>query len=174
MLSELLFKKVTPNQVAELKEISVRTFKEQFEKDNNSDDFQLYIEKAFSVEKLLEELNNPETIFYFVFLNNQLVAYLKLNTGAAQTEINDDESMELERIYVCKEFQRKGIGVQLVNKVISEAKKGDFVALWLGVWEHNLEAIKFYKRLGFKAFSSHSFMLGADQQRDILMKRTLK
>jgi len=45
--------------------------------------------------------------------------------------------------------------------------------VWLGVWEENPRAIKFYKKNGFVEFDKHTFVLGEDEQTDILMKKIL-
>ena len=42
--------------------------------------------------------------------------------------------------------------------------------IWLGVWEHNVSAIRFYERNQFQLFGKHSFILGSDEQTDLLME----
>lgn len=49
-----------------------------------------------------------------------------------------------------------------------------FPRLWLGVWERNERAIKFYEKKGFNSFADHIFTLGNDAQRDVLMELKLK
>ena len=41
--------------------------------------------------------------------------------------------------------------------------------LWLGVWEHNARAIRFYEKCGFRDAGSHPFLLGNDLQTDRIM-----
>jgi ribosomal protein S18 acetylase RimI-like enzyme len=43
-------------------------------------------------------------------------------------------------------------------------------SIWLGVWEKNHNAIGFYTKNGFITFDKHLFLLGDDQQTDLLMK----
>ena len=172
-MKHLSFKKVSPAEVEILKKISITTYREQFEKDNNPEDFQLYLGNAFSRSTLLDEINNPESVFYFVFSEKKLAGYLKLNSGNAQTEIRKSDTMELERIYLYREFQGQKLGKQMIEKALDEARNANCSYLWLGVWEHNHRAIKFYKDLGFTSFSSHSFFMGTDEQTDILMKLKL-
>jgi ribosomal protein S18 acetylase RimI-like enzyme len=45
--------------------------------------------------------------------------------------------------------------------------------IWLGVWEHNTAAIRFYERLGFEKFAMHPYYIGKDRQTDWLMKMNL-
>jgi len=45
--------------------------------------------------------------------------------------------------------------------------------LWLGVWERNPNAIAFYEREGFEVFGEHSYLLGTDLQRDLMLRKLL-
>lgn len=51
---------------------------------------------------------------------------------------------------------------------ISKQRGVDYV--WLGVWEENPRAIRFYKKNGFVEFDRHIFKLGNDEQTDIMVK----
>lgn len=168
---EPIFKKCTSSDLEMLQSISKETFISTFEKDNNPVDFQEYVEKAFDREKLKRELENPNSRFYFLFLNDTLVGYFKLNLGAAQTEIRDGNSMELERIYILAEHQGKKLGRLILDTAISFSRNEPGVNyLWLGVWENNQRAIGFYQKNGFRKFGKHFFYIGKDRQTDYLMR----
>jgi len=99
-----------------------------------------------------------------------VVGYLKLNWGNAQTEKTTENTLEIERIYVVKEYQGKKIGNILIQKSIEIGKSKNIDYLWLGVWNKNTKAIKFYKNNGFLPFNKHEFLLGTESQVDIMMK----
>ena len=157
----------------DLVEISRVTFVDAFEKVNNPEDFRNYLSKAFSIEKIKSALLDTNTQFYFAYLNDSLVGYFKLNEREAQTESFEDNTLELERIYVLQDFQGKQIGKAMLYKTIAIAKTKKASFLWLGVWEKNKEAIKFYERYGFKKFMTHPYLIGKDKQTDWLMKLVL-
>ena len=96
-----------------------------------------------------------------------------MNFGQSQTELQDDKALEIERIYVLKEFHGKNVGQILYNKAIEIAKQNKADYVWLGVWEENPRAIAFYKKNGFVEFDKHIFKLGDDEQTDIMMKLKL-
>jgi ribosomal protein S18 acetylase RimI-like enzyme len=98
---------------------------------------------------------------------------LKLNFGEAQTELKNNTSLEIERIYVLKEFHGQNMGQLLYYKALEIATKYRIKEIWLGVWEKNKRAISFYKKNGFIEFDTHIFKLGNDEQIDIMMKLTL-
>ena len=165
--------KVTTDDVAQLQKIGKETFYETFSAGNTEENMQQYLQNGFTTEKLTSELNDENSEFYFATLNSNVVGYLKLNFGQSQTELKDDKALEIERIYVLKEFHGKKVGQILYEKAmqIARQKKADYV--WLGVWEENPRAINFYKKNGFVEFDKHIFKLGDDEQTDIMMKLQL-
>lgn len=162
--------KCSHDDIEQLQKVGVDTFVEAFWSDNNEKDMKEYIDHAFSREQLTAELSDENSEFYFAVLGDDVIGYLKINTGESQTEIKDENSLEIERIYVLKKYHGKRIGQLLFEKAIeiSIQKAVDFI--WLGVWEKNPRAIRFYKKNGFVEFDKHIFKLGDDEQTDIMMK----
>lgn len=156
-----------------LQQIAGQTFQESFAADNTPENMKQYIQEHFSIHKLLAEMSNPDSEFYFAMLKNQPVGYLKVNFRAAQSEPFNSRAVELERIYVLKHHQGKKIGQSLFNQAVTLAMEVMAPYLWLGVWEHNANAIGFYRKNGFVEFDKHLFMLGDEQQTDVLMKLNL-
>lgn len=165
---------VRPSDVDTLLRLSRKTFYDAFEHLNNPDDFEAYTSKAFSREQLLSEINHPDSEFYFAMLDDEAVGYIKFNYRDAQAEFQDANAVEVSRIYLLASQQGKQIGNKLLNFAINKAIEDKISYIWLGVWEHNHAAMRFYERNGFKAFSSHKFVVGADVQTDILVKLELK
>lgn len=172
-MTNIGIKKATLNDIDNLQKIGRLTFYETFSDGNTEENMKHYLEEGFSIDKLTAELNDKNAEFYFATLDNIVIGYLKLNVGQSQTELQDDKGLEIERIYVSKEFHGKKVGQLLYDKAIQIAKlkKTDYV--WLGVWEENPKAINFYKKNGFVEFNKHIFKLGNDEQTDIMMKLKL-
>lgn len=166
-------RKINIQDIDKLKEIGKRTFAETFSSENSGENMTEYLENRFSTEKLKTELNDENAEFYFAELNGKIIGYLKVNTGQSQTEIKDKNALEIERIYVLKEFHGKKVGQILYEKAIELAKEKNVEYVWLGVWEQNPRAIRFYEKNGFIVFDKHIFKLGNDEQTDIMMKLKL-
>ena len=156
-----------------LQSLSKQTFTETFASSNTKENMDKYLLEALSLEKLTEELNNPNSLFYFIEDSHTPIGYLKLNMGTSQTELNDNSALEIERIYVTKAYQGKKVGQKLYEKAIQVAKDKEVEYVWLGVWEENHKAIRFYTKNGFTAFDKHIFTLGNEAQTDIMMKLTI-
>jgi len=163
----------TLDDLHELQTISIVTFTETFKDQNSPEHLKAYLDEAYDLDKLKKELKNPSSRFYFIYVDQQVAGYLKLNTDAAQTEPMGADSLEVERIYVKKAFQRYGLGKQLLNKAFEMAVEQSKKRIWLGVWEENANAIAFYRKKGFVQTGSHSFYMGDDEQVDLIMVKTL-
>lgn len=172
-MSEITIAKAGTAEATLLQQIGRQTFYETFAASNTEENMNQYLEEGFSLEKVTTELENPEASFYFAWLDGQVIGYLKLNFGAAQTELKDDQAVEIERIYVLRDFHGKKVGQLLFEKALEIAHEVRASFVWLGVWEENPRAIRFYEKNGFVAFDKHIFKLGDDEQTDIMMKLAL-
>jgi ribosomal protein S18 acetylase RimI-like enzyme len=167
-------KHCTPADLPVLQALSEKTFRESFAAYNTPENMEHYVSHSLSMEKLGEELENPETDFYFVMAEGELVGYLKLNRGAAMADPQGEEAMELERIYLLAAHQGRGMGSILLQKAADLAAAAGKAYLWLGVWEHNYRAIKFYERHGLYRFGQHNFTLGSENQTDYFYRKDLR
>ena len=174
MLTPITITLVRPSDADELLSLSRKTFYDAFEHLNSPEDFEAYTSVAFTEPQLLSEIQNPDSEFYFALIDDKKVGYIKLNYGKAQAEFKEDKAVEVSRVYILADEQGKQIGKQLIDFAIAKAieLKSDYI--WLGVWEHNLAAQRFYEREGFVKFSSHEFVVGKDVQTDFLMKKILR
>ncbi|MCB0705211.1 MAG: GNAT family N-acetyltransferase [Saprospiraceae bacterium] len=165
--------KISYPELRELQAISLKTFSEAYAHLNSAENMADYLARSFSTEQLRKELDNPESEFYFAKIQEQTVAYLKINSGLAQTENQKFEALEIERIYVLADYQGRRIGQALIELALSRAQTLSTEYIWLGVWEQNPQAIQFYKKNGFTEFGTHYFQFGDEKQIDIMMRRVV-
>ena len=90
--------KVTANEIDQLQGICKRTFSETYSDMNTEEDMKKHLDENFSSERLLTELNNKDSGLYFAVHNDNVIGYLKLNFGQSQTELKDNNGLEIERI----------------------------------------------------------------------------
>jgi ribosomal protein S18 acetylase RimI-like enzyme len=173
-MSLIEIRKISVADLPLLHAISRQTFIETFAEVNTEEDMNQYLSDSFNDERLTSELLNANSEFYFAEIDGQPAGYLKVNFGEAQTDVQDRNTLELERIYVLKDFLGKQVGQILLDKAIQIAKKAKVDYLWLGVWEHNPRAKKFYTKNGFVEFGRHDFWLGSDKQTDLMMRLEIK
>jgi len=173
-MSPIIIRKATISDLEIIQEISKHTFMETFAVVNTPGNMEKYIRENFNSVQVASEINNPESAFYLATLENESVGYLKLNFGNAQTEMVNKQAMEIHRIYVLKAFIGKKIGQLLLDKAKKIAHQIGADYVWLGVWEENHRALQFYRKNGFAEFDKHVFILGNEQQTDLLMQLEIK
>lgn len=172
-MSSISIKKCSIKDLQILQKVSVETFTDTFKDKNTPENMKVYLDKAYASKKLENELLNTSSQFFFIYLNEELAGYLKVNTDDAQTEEMNDDSLEIERIYVRSKFQKQGLGKYLMNKAIELATESRKNVIWLGVWEKNQNAIDFYIKNGFVKTGAHSFHMGDEEQVDYILTKTL-
>jgi diamine N-acetyltransferase len=173
-------KKLTITDIPELVAISKSTFIEAFAHQNDPVEFDAYVNSAFTLQTLTEEFNTEGVSFYFVEKEDRPIGYIKLHHNKSplgttkpniqvQYDFEHAKSTELERIYLLSEYHGKGVAQLQMDYVIQMAKENGSHFVWLGVWEHNPKAIRFYEKFGFEKFGDHVFDVGNDPQIDWLM-----
>ncbi|QNR85799.1 GNAT family N-acetyltransferase [Pedobacter riviphilus] len=172
-MEQIIIERTTLADIKKLQEIGRTTFSEAFAAVNTEENMKEYLEKGFSEEKLTGELSNQDSQFYFALLDGKVIGYLKINTGQAQTEKLNLDALEIERIYILKAFYGQKVGQLLYQKAIDIAHEIRASYVWLGVWEENYRALRFYEKNGFITFNKHKFWLGDDEQTDLMMKKVL-
>ena len=165
--------KCTSTELETLLKIAKATFVETFGHLNDPAHFDAYVAKAFTLAQFEKELSTPGSDFYLLRVDGHAAGYLKLNFPPAQSDLNEPQSMEIERIYLYNQYQGSGLGKLLFNKAMEEAANAEVKYIWLGVWEKNEKAIRFYESRGFYKFAKHPFKLGDDLQSDDLMRLDL-
>ncbi|MFV8377953.1 GNAT family N-acetyltransferase [Flavobacterium sp. LB3R33] len=169
---EIIKAKVSDLEI--IQKISIQTFIETFAAVNTPENIDNYVKNNLNTAQLTTELNNINSQFYLAYLNEEVVGYLKINFGEAQTETINDNALEIQRIYVLQNFHGKNIGQLLLNEVKKIGQNINVDYIWLGVWEENHRALRFYTKNSFVVFDKHVFMMGNEKQTDLLMQLLIK
>ena len=172
-MSAITIHTATTAHAPALTALGITTFVHAFGQHNTTEDMDKYVAEEMNQEKITAELSMPDNTFFLAWAGDTLAGYAKVRTANPDEQLAGFSPMEIERLYVLHTCQNKKIGEQLVDHAIAFARSRGHNLMWLGVWEHNPNAIRFYKRLGFAPFGTHGFMLGNDQQTDILMKKQI-
>jgi len=154
--------------------LGAETYLETFRGMTSEEVMEEYLASAFDRSRIARELRDPGSTFFFLEVNGTPAGYLKVNENGAQTDLRGPLGLEIERIYLRTGFQGQGLGRVLLEKALEIAGlKGKRYA-WLGVWEKNTAAIRFYERMGFEKAGTHVFFMGQERQTDWIMKRTVE
>jgi ribosomal protein S18 acetylase RimI-like enzyme len=162
-----------PDEAALLTEIGASTFAETFEAANTPVNVAAYMRAAFGEPVQRAELEDPLTTVFFAEREGDLVGYVMLREGRTPSIVPAEEALEIARLYARRRAVGTGVGAALMQRALAEAAERGKDAVWLGVWEHNERAIRFYEAWGFHRCGTQPFLLGTDLQTDLVMVRRL-
>lgn len=159
---------------ADLSELAERTFRDAFSALNTAEDMNLHCASAFSPEMQAAEVANPGIHTVVAESDGTLVAFAQVHLRSKPPDcVSVSPAIELRRFYVDRRFHGTGLARELMAHMLDAAQVRGAAALWLGVWEHNPRAIRFYRGFGFSEVGDHVFVVGTDPQRDLVMVRRL-
>ncbi|WP_339869481.1 GNAT family N-acetyltransferase [uncultured Algoriphagus sp.] len=115
-----------------------------------SDSGDWYLEQMYNPEVYQKDLANPASHYYFVLFEGWKIGILKYNYPESPALFEFPNSLHLHRIYISKEFQGKGIAATLMKMVESTARERGLKYMWLEVMDTQLQAQKFYRKMGFE------------------------
>jgi ribosomal protein S18 acetylase RimI-like enzyme len=160
-----------PDDAARLADLAATAFRETYLAANDPDVIEEHVATAHSTEAFALALADERCELHWLLRHGDPVGYLKLNLAGAQTEPGLDDGLEVEQVYLLDAHQGHGLGRTLVEVALDAARRHGLTNVWLGVWEANGKAIGFYRSQGFEVFGAHTFRLGDEEQRDLLMRR---
>jgi ribosomal protein S18 acetylase RimI-like enzyme len=172
---QISIRQATIDDAQLLTELSYTTFWDAFadHPKNAPDDLADYMQKAFNVEQLAAELGDKKSIFLIAEIEDKTAGYAKLVRDYIEPGVIAERPVELNRLYSHQEFLGRGVGQSLMDSCFAQARDHSHDVIWLGVWEYNPRAQRFYEKNGFRVVGKHVFQLGADSQTDLLMQKEL-
>jgi N-acetylglutamate synthase-like GNAT family acetyltransferase len=93
---------------------------------------------------LVEAARSGKATFYLALKNRREIL------GLAQIIEHDSTSVELDRIVVFPEYERKGLGTKLLKRAIADKKKERAKTIFVRAGRDEAHARAFYEKHGFK------------------------
>ena len=153
--------------------LAERTFRETYSPHNTPENMERYVAEHFAPALQAAELADPGLMTLVAEVAGQAAGYTQLGRGAAPACVTGADPLEVIRFYVDRPWHGQGLAQTLMRAAADHARAAGARTLWLGVWERNPRAIAFYKKVGFAEVGTHTFVLGADHQRDLVLARPL-
>lgn len=152
---------------------SRKTFYDTFAPFNTRNDMDIFLNEQFTKASLIREVGIPTNTFYLAYAGDNLAGYVKLRQSESPAALKEFTTLEIARIYADRQMIGRGVGKLLMQCSIDVARQLNKQVIWLAVWEKNQRAFDFYKSWGFEIFGEQVFLLGADLQKDWMMKKQL-
>jgi ribosomal protein S18 acetylase RimI-like enzyme len=156
---------------ADIAEFGARVFAETFAADNTPDDLAAYLASAFGEHVQRAEIDNAQNVYLLATIAGVVCAIALVELGATDPAVTGPAPVRIERFYVDFAHHGRGVAPALMDACVETARSLGGHTLWLGVWEKNRRAIRFYEKHGFHDVGTQIFMMGSDTQTDRVMAR---
>ena len=175
-MESILIRQATEEDAKLLTDLAYTTFWDAFahHPKNAPDDLNHYMRQAFNQEQITSELADAKNIFLIAEIDGEAAGYSKIIIDNIEPGITATRPVELSRLYAHQKHLGQGVGQSLMDACFERARAEDRDVMWLGVWEYNPRAQRFYEKNGFRVVGSHVFRLGEDPQTDLLMQKDLQ
>lgn len=140
--------------------LGITTFYEAYFLQDDSNDLANYVLENFSVEKIEREIADENSTFFIAEIETSAVGYAKLRENAPAECLQDENTIEIQRIYILDKMRGKRVGDALMKKCFEQARRKNYESVWLGVWEQNFAAQNFYRKYGFEKAGEVHFPYG--------------
>ncbi len=144
---------------------------------NTPEDMAAYLPTAFSPVIQAAELEREGTSYLIAMIGGSggvPIGYTQLAVSKPPECAEEGDPIELVRFYVDAAWHGQGVSHLLMAETLGRAAESGHDRIWLGVWEKNARAIRFYEKSGFAVIGRKDFLLGADRQTDLVMRRGLR
>lgn len=175
-MTAITIRRITLSDVQVLAAMGRTTFFDTFTGTCTEADMQDFLEAYFNEAQVTKELSDENDYFFFAEVNGVPAGYLRFKEDYSGLPLMKQwKTMELKRIYVLEEYHGQGIAQKLMEFLIDWCIKEKYQAIYLGVWEHNIRAQKFYAKYGFEnSGHTHDFPIGSTPQTDFWLWKFLE
>lgn len=173
-LDDILIRRAEAHEAEALAELGRNTFCDTFAHLYRPEDLHAYLERAYHVETHRRELADASLFHVVAVSGDTLAGFTKSGPCGLPVDTGGERAYELCRLYIIRSMQGRGIGRRLMDAVLMRAQEEAMDAMYLGVWEHNHAAQRFYARYGFEPAGEYRFYVGAHADRELILRKRLR
>ena len=172
-MNELNIRKATIADLNLISVLAITTHYEAYFELDPSHDLADYCVRFFNLETVKEELENPNLTYLIAEFAGNAVGFAELREGKKIECMKGENAIEIQRIYVIEPMKGKRIGKALFEKCCEIGREKGYTTLWLGVWDKNIKAQKFYEKIGMKNVGTTDFADGKNEFINFVFARDL-
>jgi diamine N-acetyltransferase len=159
----------TAKDAAALAELGRTTFVETFGHLYSAENLKMFVEDAYSVGSIAEDISDPSRIYRVAEVDGRMVGYCKLGLKITlDVDLGNRRGMELKQLYLRQDQVGSGIGQALMEWALEEARARQMEEVVLSVWSGNARAQRFYQKYGFSHIGNTYFMVGNHRDDEFL------
>ncbi len=157
-----------PEDATQISDVGRQAFLNAFAHSCSELDMSNFLDSHYTPSHILKEITStPHRQYIVAEIGSSIVGFASLDSESDEECLKGyPNRIELNRIYVRDDFHGAGIGRVLMESILQKARDLGKTYIWLGVWEYNYKARKFYDKYGFEKVGEHIFTVGTDEQKD--------
>lgn len=136
-------------------------------------DKETYLAGTYGAPLQAREIADPMTWHRLAFSDERMIGFAKAGAFKLPIEPEGSSVRELHRLYVAEEAKGVGVAAALMDWAMTRARAEGAEAMYLGVYQHNHRAQRFYRRYGFEIVGEYFFDVGATRDPEFIMRATL-
>jgi ribosomal protein S18 acetylase RimI-like enzyme len=172
---EIVYRQARPADAQDLAAFGSESFVEAYGYSVKPGDLTLHVLRTYSEELQLEELSDPNSWTILAGREGSIVGAALLRASSPPAELVPELNWtEIARFYVSQPYWKTGVSTDLMVATLLSIRERLSEVVWLQVWEHAGQAIRFYRKWGFLEVGEAPFRLGTEVQRDLVMARSLR
>jgi ribosomal-protein-alanine N-acetyltransferase len=170
---------ITPTEIVRMREIDITSVLEILTENKLEN---------WSYNDLFSEIQRDDSILLVVVFQKEIIGFCiarLIRLENITTDLNNKNNIQSEcKIYkneceiyniaVKKKYQKRGIGRQMLNKIVLLATEQQSQSIWLEVRNSNFKAINFYQSNSFRQMYKRKNFYSNPSEDAIVMKRNLK
>ncbi|KIX09836.1 uncharacterized protein Z518_00917 [Rhinocladiella mackenziei CBS 650.93] len=169
-------RRATIQDAAAIASLGAHVFSTSFGFSIPTPDLNAYLDEAYSISAIEEDIRSrsKHLVVACSSSDGRVMGFAQLTEGTTEPCIEDlDNVVELQRLYVDRDFHGSGVGKALTREIERLAREKGYRIMWLGVWEGNFKAQRVYEAMGFLRVGDHEFKMGRCIQTDWIMCKDL-
>jgi ribosomal protein S18 acetylase RimI-like enzyme len=182
------FRLATPKDASQVSHLIGSTWAKFFAYSVTESDLETYLTKTVSEAQIRIEIQDQSKLFLVACRSSEsdvdssssgqqagstIVGVAQLNLKTTESGLTTSQPIELNRLYIDPNEQGSGLASTLLEYAEEQSRTRGYDGMWLGVWENNARAMRFYEKKGFERRGEHWFWVGESQRRDWIMEKSL-
>jgi len=172
-VNKITYGKAKIEEAIQISVLLKTVFIEAYAIEGISFEFSNFVKETFSLENVRKIISEYPDQFLIAYLDANPIGVAQLLVESS-CPIRKTSIPELNRLYVLKRFNGKGVGSRLMIESERFLKENNFAELYLEVFEGNTRAISFYEKLGYQKIGEVDFHLGTSTYPNWVMNKILK
>jgi ribosomal protein S18 acetylase RimI-like enzyme len=133
-------------------------------------DLKAFIAQSYGESLQAAEVADPDTHNRLALDGARIVGAAKLGAFKLPIAPNCAHPLELHRLYVAEDAKGAGVADALMSWALDRARRRGAEAVYLGVYQSNERAQRFYARHGFEIVGDYLFEVGATRDPEWIMR----